>query len=786
MTVGAVGIRGSQWNGRRPWRARSRSRRCSGAPRSPSRRWAAGRCSDSVARPARVSVRSPRRSSTRRTPVASSAGRGTSTTKWSSAIVRPRRHLRRRSRQPVPLRRFPQRMRRHRRSRARARERARRLARRERAASHSARNDASTRDDAGAREGARAGRADELDHADDGPGRHDDDPPAGCACRLAARQADTADASELPPAAARGQRCVELPGRLNPCLPTRRKISKRASPGSRRGEQPLPSRHAWPPPRPPRARVVRFAGPAPGPARRRGANVVHAPARARSPQAPASRGRSAHPRRRPELVRVLLADRGARRPVARVGVDRDGRRGSAGVARRSVGAAERTRRAGETQSRCARGAPQGLRRSAGTSRRASAGRRGRGSRPARAVAARPCTRRRPARRTWRRARPWHRSRPPRPAPAPAPRRPRRRRPVLPPRRPSAAPRRRLRPRPRSSRPRPRPSSDDTAAASAAPGVHRIEVPVIDARRRRDGYWSERRRRAMGSTAHVVVGDAPDGVVDWAFGELERLEQCWSRFRADSELARLNARTGEWIDVSTSMLLALDVRRRSAPRDRRPLRPDDPRRARARRLRPDLRARRARRAADTPAHRRRAGIRARRDRRRRSRACGSRSARGSISAAWARASPPISSRAASSTAARARALVGMGGDLRARGEPPPDGAWDIPVLDPFDDTSRRVPLPARRRRDRDEHDPHPDVDARGPRATTTSSIPRPATRRRTAVAAVVAAAHDAWWAEGIAKSIVVAGADAGAAARASRRRARVDLPRRRRGCSRPRA
>jgi FAD:protein FMN transferase len=106
-----------------------------------------------------------------------------------------------------------------------------------------------------------------------------------------------------------------------------------------------------------------------------------------------------------------------------------------------------------------------------------------------------------------------------------------------------------------------------------------------------------------------------------------------------------------------------------------------------------------------------------------------------------------------------ALVGMGGDLRARGEPPPDGWWDIPVLDPSDDThiAFRFPL----------------VD--GAIVTSTIRIRQwtrgnrryhhlvdPATGEpaRTGIAAVVATARDAWWAEGVAKSIISGGVDAG--------------------------
>src|SRR5205823_4463593 len=39
------------------------------------------------------------------------------------------------------------------------------------------------------------------------------------------------------------------------------------------------------------------------------------------------------------------------------------------------------------------------------------------------------------------------------------------------------------------------------------------------------------------------------------------------------------------------------------------------------------------------------------------------------------------------------LVGLGGDLVAHGESPPDGAWDVPVQDPADDerVAFRYPL-----------------------------------------------------------------------------------------------
>ena len=70
------------------------------------------------------------------------------------------------------------------------------------------------------------------------------------------------------------------------------------------------------------------------------------------------------------------------------------------------------------------------------------------------------------------------------------------------------------------------------------------------------YWHERRFWAMGSPAHLIVGGAHEPLVDWAMAEVERLEQCWSRFRPDSELSRLSAHPGTWVPVSDDLLAAL--------------------------------------------------------------------------------------------------------------------------------------------------------------------------------------------------------------------------------------
>ncbi len=74
-------------------------------------------------------------------------------------------------------------------------------------------------------------------------------------------------------------------------------------------------------------------------------------------------------------------------------------------------------------------------------------------------------------------------------------------------------------------------------------------------------WHDVAIRAMGSPGRLIVGDAPLALVRWALDELERLEQCWSRFRSDSELCRLNRSSESRVEVSATMLSAL-VRARS--------------------------------------------------------------------------------------------------------------------------------------------------------------------------------------------------------------------------------
>lgn len=67
--------------------------------------------------------------------------------------------------------------------------------------------------------------------------------------------------------------------------------------------------------------------------------------------------------------------------------------------------------------------------------------------------------------------------------------------------------------------------------------------------------------AMGSQVHVVAADAPPAVLARASEAIEDLERRWSRFRADSEVSRMNAAEGRPVAVSTATttMVALAIR-----------------------------------------------------------------------------------------------------------------------------------------------------------------------------------------------------------------------------------
>ncbi len=68
---------------------------------------------------------------------------------------------------------------------------------------------------------------------------------------------------------------------------------------------------------------------------------------------------------------------------------------------------------------------------------------------------------------------------------------------------------------------------------------------------------EDRYRAMGSDIHLMVVGGPPGLTTLARTRIEQLEQRWSRFRADSEISRLNAAAGTPVDLSADTALLVE-------------------------------------------------------------------------------------------------------------------------------------------------------------------------------------------------------------------------------------
>ena len=85
------------------------------------------------------------------------------------------------------------------------------------------------------------------------------------------------------------------------------------------------------------------------------------------------------------------------------------------------------------------------------------------------------------------------------------------------------------PRPPARRPRPPPPPPPSSA--------------------RPAMAADRRFRAMGSDAHLVVVGGTDDLADRAQARIDQLEDRWSRFRPDSEISRLNRRAGTPVVVS---------------------------------------------------------------------------------------------------------------------------------------------------------------------------------------------------------------------------------------------
>ncbi|MEP6658386.1 MAG: FAD:protein FMN transferase [Acidimicrobiales bacterium] len=273
------------------------------------------------------------------------------------------------------------------------------------------------------------------------------------------------------------------------------------------------------------------------------------------------------------------------------------------------------------------------------------------------------------------------------------------------------------------------------------------------------YWAERWFRAMGSSSHLIVGDADDRVIEWAVAEIERLEQCWSRFRPNSELSLLNAQAGVWVAVSPTLLFAL-TRARDLWRATEGCFDPTVLDALERfgydrsfdRVEVDL--------ADAPAPEwspvpgfKTVDIDVAQSRVRS--APGVRIDLGGVGKGLA---ADVVAEGLVDRGART-ACISLGGDIRVCGDPPEPTGWRIPVEDPFVDGRTLFEYPL----------------AEGAIVTSTRLIRRwsrggrayhhiidPTTGAPSdhGIAAVVVAGGEAWWAEGFAKAAMVAGIERG--------------------------
>ena len=70
-------------------------------------------------------------------------------------------------------------------------------------------------------------------------------------------------------------------------------------------------------------------------------------------------------------------------------------------------------------------------------------------------------------------------------------------------------------------------------------------------------WHRSTARLMGSPSEILV-DGPVELIRDGFSRLRQLEKTWSRFLPDSELNRLQARRGDWLECSDDLVAALQL------------------------------------------------------------------------------------------------------------------------------------------------------------------------------------------------------------------------------------
>jgi thiamine biosynthesis lipoprotein len=258
---------------------------------------------------------------------------------------------------------------------------------------------------------------------------------------------------------------------------------------------------------------------------------------------------------------------------------------------------------------------------------------------------------------------------------------------------------------------------------------------------------------MGTNAHVLaVGHDAERIVDAACDRLEQLEARWSRFREESEISRLNAYPGRPVVVSHDTLIlvmhAVEGWRRTAGR----FDPTGLAAVCAAGYDADFAAVRSRtRFVPEPAAPTRGAAAI---------ICDAFVGAVTIPVGVAFDPGGIGKGLAADVvtsemlaAGASGALVNVGGDLRVQGEPPNGTAWDIAVLDPARDDLEflRVAL----------HDGAVATSSRLRRAWSTTAGPMhhlidPSTGSPTRgrFATVTAVTGEAWWAEVVAKAVIV--------------------------------
>ena len=74
---------------------------------------------------------------------------------------------------------------------------------------------------------------------------------------------------------------------------------------------------------------------------------------------------------------------------------------------------------------------------------------------------------------------------------------------------------------------------------------------------------EHRFRVMASETRVILVNPTSGADLWAEHRLRQLETMWSRFLSDSDISRLGANPGQWIEVSVETIALIRIMKQAA-------------------------------------------------------------------------------------------------------------------------------------------------------------------------------------------------------------------------------